>query len=155
MAEITASSRRRLEDDRTFLLALISDQNVRRFLGGVASLEQRRVAVSNYLAFNTEGTTWIVENGSRQIGLISIGQHQDGAGTELSYQFHPDFWGRGYAAEAAKAVKDYFLDQRGRQALVAETQTANVASRHLLEALGMKELRRLKRFGAEQILYIL
>lgn len=142
-------------DDETFIFALISDENVRKFLGGVVPPNQRRDAVSKYLAFETEGTMWVVENGSRQIGLISIAQHRDGEGSELSYQFHPDFWGLGYASEAALAVRDYFLNLRSPQILVAETQAANAASRRLLEVLGMRELRRVERFGAEQVLYIL
>jgi len=143
--------------DRYFIAALISDEKARRFLGGVSSLEQREAAVSHYLTPEVGEIVWMVETvvASQQIGLISISRHQDGEGTELSYQFHPDSSGRGYAIEAATAVRDYVINDLGSRNLVAETQEANQASRRLLERLGMRELRRLERFGAEQVIYIL
>ncbi|NTF46139.1 GNAT family N-acetyltransferase [Rhizobium rhizogenes] len=145
------------DHDRRFIVALISDEKVRRFLGGVSSFEQREAAVSHYLTADVGEVVWMVETvvASQQIGLISISRHQDGDGTELSYQFHPDSSGRGYAIEAATAVKDYVINDLGRRDLVAETQEANHASRRLLEKLGMRELRSLERFGAKQIIYIL
>ncbi len=146
-----------VDPDRPFIMALISNEEVRRFLGGASSLEQRKAAVSHYLAPDVGEIAWIVEtvDASQQIGLISISRHQDGEGAELSYQFHPDIWGLGYAIEATVAVREYAINHLGRQNLVAETREANHASRRLLERLGMRELRRLERFGAEQIIYIL
>ncbi|NTG90862.1 GNAT family N-acetyltransferase [Agrobacterium rhizogenes] len=146
-----------VHDDKHFIVALISDEKVRRFLGGVSPFEQRKAAASHYFAHDVEKTVWMVETvvASQQVGLISISRHQDGEGTELSYQFHPDTWGSGYAIEATTAVRNYVINYLGRRELVAETQEANHASRRLLEKLGMRELRRLERFGAEQVIYIL
>jgi [ribosomal protein S5]-alanine N-acetyltransferase len=71
----------------------------------------------------------------------------------LSYEFHPDAWGHGYATEATRRALDFALNDLAFERLIAETQTANSASCRLLERLGMKEERRIQRFGAEQAIY--
>lgn len=99
---------------------------------------------------------WLVETREAQhpIGLIFISHHADGEDYELSYQFHPDAWGFGYATEAAKRVIEFASRDLQLKRLIAETQSTNAASRRLLERLGMKEVRRLHRFGAEQVIYV-
>ncbi|WP_369076619.1 GNAT family N-acetyltransferase, partial [Rhizobium sp.] len=73
------------------------------------------------------------------IGIVSISVHKDGEDSELSYEFHPDAWGHGYATEATRRALDFALNDLAFERLIAETQTANSASCRLLERLGMKE----------------
>ncbi|MFK0165526.1 GNAT family N-acetyltransferase [Rhizobium sp. NPDC090279] len=145
-----------LSTDRAFVGELIAREEVRRFLGGPVSIAQREAAISGYFTFEEGEVVWLVETkDSRQpLGLISISRHRDGHDRELSYQFHPDAWGLGYATEAARRVLDYALRDLQLKRLIAETQSTNFASRRLLERVGMREARRLYRFGAEQIIYV-
>ena len=144
-----------LERDWTFLIALASDKSVRRFLGGVMPLTQREMNAAQLLVPSEEEIVWIAETLSpvREIGLITILPHHDGDWREISYQFHPDLWGRGFAIEALAAIIEFAFNHLNDQVLVAETQSANLASRRLLQRLGMSELRRLSRFGSDQIIY--
>jgi ribosomal-protein-alanine N-acetyltransferase len=87
------------------------------------------------------------------VGMVSLGVHHDGTDTEISYLLLPEWWGQGYAKEAVRAVVDLALGDLGLPRVVAETQTANVASCRLLESLGMRLERRVERFGAEQAIY--
>lgn len=60
----------------------------------------------------------------------------------LVYGIHPDFCGQGYATEAARAVLDYALRELGFSNIKADVDEPNMASRRVLEKLGMKQLKR-------------
>ena len=141
--------------DRAFVKALLTDDDVRRFLGGPIPAARLESAVSAYFVSRNEAMAWLVESkDTRQLlGLISISDHVDGRNFELSYQFRTESWGSGFATEAAKRILQYAQEDLQLDRLIAETQAANTASRRLLERIGMKEARRLYRFGAEQVIY--
>lgn len=65
----------------------------------------------------------------------------------------PHWWGQGLAKEAVQVIINHGLDELSQNIIVAETQLANIASRKLLEKLGMQEIKRVHRFGSEQIIY--
>jgi ribosomal-protein-alanine N-acetyltransferase len=84
--------------------------------------------------------------------MVFLGQ-EAADGLALSYQFHPDTWGRGVAQEACRAVLGYAQTGQLSETVFAETQAANKRSRRLLQALGFEESKKYKKFGAPQILY--
>ena len=55
---------------------------------------------------------------------------------ELGYEVNPDFWGRGYATEAAAAMVQFGLDTLGLQQVTSWCIADNVASARVLERLG-------------------
>ncbi len=59
--------------------------------------------------------------------------------TEIGWHFHPDFWGRGYAAEAASTVLHHGFAQ-GLQRVVAVTHLQNVRSQRVCGRIGMRHL---------------
>lgn len=87
------------------------------------------------------------------IGVISLDIHHDGKSKEVSYQLLPKWWGAGYATELVKEMIHYAFNELNLNVVVAETQTANVASCRLLEKLGMELKETVQRFGAEQAIY--
>lgn len=87
------------------------------------------------------------------IGLVELGPHKDGTDYEISYQFDPNFWGKGFASEAIQAIIRHALNESGLGRIIAETQSANSASCRLLRKQGMIEVERVERFGAEQIIF--
>ncbi|MDH3734740.1 MAG: GNAT family N-acetyltransferase, partial [Gemmatimonadota bacterium] len=56
---------------------------------------------------------------------------------QLLYGLAPDFWGRGLATEAARAVVDYAFEQLDFEVVVAATDVPNVSSVRVMERLGM------------------
>jgi ribosomal-protein-alanine N-acetyltransferase len=144
-----------LPTDITFIMNLIGDERVRLYLGGAVPEERREEAAEGYFRAKAGEVVWLVEvKVSRQpLGLVFISHHKDGNDSELSFMFDSNLWGLGYATEAAQRVLDHATREIGITKLIAETQSANSASRALLERLGMSEDRRLHRFGAEQIIY--
>ena len=79
-----------------------------------------------------------------QVGLgrvSSVGLDGGGAGYELGYRLCPEFWGRGYASEAAKALVDFAFAEYAVPRIVATTMTVNVGSRRVLENAGLRLVR--------------
>ncbi|MGX1885192.1 GNAT family N-acetyltransferase [Streptomyces sp. NPDC055287] len=110
---------------------------VRRYLGGpVAEQTVRRrgeACVGAPGAFSVVG-----QDGGAVVGLVTVEPGARDGRTEVSYQFLPEYWGRGYAREAVAAAVGWasVAVPDGPAGVVAVTQEANAASRRLLEALG-------------------
>ena len=136
-------------------LTLLIGAEVRRYLGGAIPverfLEQMRQSTreSNTLHF-----TVFIKNTNARIGLITVAPHHNPADTEISYMFLPEYWGNGYARESVKAALDFCGRELKLKRVVAETQTANLRSRNLLEKLGYHAESKIERFGAEQTIYV-
>jgi RimJ/RimL family protein N-acetyltransferase len=58
---------------------------------------------------------------------------------EIGWTLHPDFAGRGYAAEAARAVLGLAFDRIGLHRVYAELDARNHASAALARRIGMRE----------------
>ncbi|CDN52985.1 Toxin-antitoxin system, toxin component, GNAT family [Neorhizobium galegae bv. officinalis bv. officinalis str. HAMBI 1141] len=144
------------ERDLAQLVALRTDPHVRRYLGGPVSTEQSEARATLVISESGSHAVWAVHLKAvapNCIGLVHIGPHHDEPDPELSYEFSPTVWGKGIAMEALQAVLTHAFDSLGHTRLVSETQAANLASRRLLERLGMKSEKTLERFGAEQVIY--
>jgi ribosomal-protein-alanine N-acetyltransferase len=90
------------------------------------------------------GRHWIVakENGAglgfaetKYVGDTYAGVSPDEV--EIGWMLRPAVWGRGYATEAGIAVRDEAFERLGLEGIVAVHHPANVASRRVMEKLGM------------------
>lgn len=75
--------------------------------------------------------------GDKVIGNIYLGKGEFGK-YEIGYVFNRNYWHKGYASEAAKAVADYAFDALGARKLSAGCDKKNPASSKLLERIGLK-----------------
>ncbi|WP_299609485.1 GNAT family N-acetyltransferase [uncultured Tateyamaria sp.] len=141
--------------DFWFFYKILGSACVRLYLGGPVPRRQRFPRFKRYLTCPSNTGVWVVSLTERNqsIGLVELGLHKDGKDYEISYQFAPDFWGMGFATEAIREVVRHALDEAGLRRIIAETQGANSASCRLLRELGMVEVERVQRFGAEQIIF--
>ena len=57
---------------------------------------------------------------------------------DIGFALAEQYWGKGYAIEAARAVMDYGLASLGHSRIVAITSASNGASIRLLEKLGLR-----------------
>lgn len=55
---------------------------------------------------------------------------------DLGYRFLPEYWGKGYASEAAKASIEYGFKELNLDVIYADVHHENAASHHLLKKLG-------------------
>ena len=72
---------------------------------------------------------------------------------EVAYTLHRPFWGRGYATEAAIAVRDAAFDRWRFDRVISLIQPANRTSRRVAERVGMRPGRRVQFHELEHIVY--
>lgn len=137
-----------------FFCTLVADKKVRQYLGGVPTEEHIEKRINHYLS-DSEDEFWIVqENQTGEfIGLISINQLNTLHEGEISYEFHPNWWGRGYAIETVLKVIEHTFSHGDYEKLVAITQSKNASSKKLLKSIGMQFIETKVMFGEEQSIY--
>jgi RimJ/RimL family protein N-acetyltransferase len=57
---------------------------------------------------------------------------------DIGYELAPDEWGKGYATEAARAMRNYGFEVLGAHRVWATCVADNVGSAHVLEKLGLR-----------------
>ncbi|AJF63573.1 GNAT family N-acetyltransferase [Streptomyces vietnamensis] len=129
---------------------LWTDPEVRRHLGGpvidsVIRIRQRRIVGAAGFHAVVRAEDGVV------LGLVTVEAAGRGGETEVSYQFLPEHWGRGYAREAVGAAVARALE--AAPSVVAVTQEANHRSRRLLEAVGLEHAESFVEWDAHQVLY--
>lgn len=137
------------------LRELYSNPLTRKYLGGPRNPEHFEKDFTAFFQTHSQSPYWIIETQSTGafIGEVSLGLHHNGKEVEISYQLHPEQWGKGLASEAIQTVLEYAFTQCKLSSVLAETQTQNRASCRLLEKLGFSLRETLQRFEAEQSLY--
>lgn len=58
---------------------------------------------------------------------------------ELRYGVHGNYWGKGVAAEAARAVMQWAASEKGVRRFIAETEKTNTRSGKVLQKMGFRE----------------
>ena len=76
-----------------------------------------------------------------------------GPDVELGYTLARGVWGRGYATELGRALVEHAFGQLRVSRVVAQVEPANLASRRVLEKLGMSERELRTAYGRPHLLY--
>ncbi len=96
-------------------------------------------------------TVFLIEHDYTPIGMVGIDWHEP-AGPELGYWLGVDYWGQGFATEAARAAIDFTFEEFDVDVLKSGARVANPASRNVLEKCGFQwngvELHRFKSLGS-------
>jgi ribosomal-protein-alanine N-acetyltransferase len=78
-------------------------------------------------------------NNQTPIGLIGLSNCSDKfKNAELWFKLAPEYWGKGYTAEAALALLEFGFTQLSLHRIEAGVATENTASIRILEKIGMK-----------------
>ena len=131
------------EADIAAIAALWADAEVTRYMGGARDLaEVRRLLMDGLSEPRSPLDLWpVVEKSSGLVvghcGLLP--KEVDGRDeVELVYVIAAGYWGRGYATEAAVAIRDYAFGALGVERLVSLVDRENVASERVALKLGME-----------------
>lgn len=68
---------------------------------------------------------------------------------EIGYLIHRDYWRRGYAYEAAEAVREYAFNELGQSSVIALIRPINTPSQGVARKLGMKPVKLVLHGGLE------
>ncbi|WP_448664435.1 GNAT family N-acetyltransferase [Sphingomonas sp. CJ20] len=137
---------RRWEDrDRSPFHAMCNDPRVMEFLGPHLSREQSDAAIDRQNGFHDlHGYCfWAIERRADGAFLGFCGLKPGAADTpiagdvEIGWRLAPDFWGQGYAREAAQVSLGWGW-AGGIDQVAAITTTGNLRSRGLMTRLGMQ-----------------
>ncbi len=130
-------------EDIELAFSLWGDAEITRFVGGPFSREQvsRRIEKEISTMHSHRAQYW-------PIFLLSSGEFVGAAGLRpykleehvfaLGFYLRREFWRKGLAEEAARAVIEYSFDSLGASRLFAGHHPRNDASRALLTKLGFK-----------------
>ncbi len=82
---------------------------------------------------------WAIEHEGHMIGTIGAYDcDQDKNQIEVGFSIERASWGKGYAAEALRAVLEYLTVQEGIARVTAWCASDNIASKRTLEKAGMR-----------------
>jgi RimJ/RimL family protein N-acetyltransferase len=132
--------------DLEAMLILFGDAEVMRYGDGAQSPQWVRSWLRRRLdeAHQHSGIgPWaVIEKASSETigycGLFYFPDINGQAETEIGYRLARPFWGRGYATEAARAVRDYAFSTLGISRLITIIDPHNVASIRVAEKIGMR-----------------
>ena len=152
-------------DDAEALLALYSDPEAMRFIGGVHPDLDTGVVLERWLErwdangfghFAVErredgrllGRTGIIAWDTRRWQVTTIAEAGEHAQPELGWAFARDYWGNGYATEAARAARCWARNERGLGRLISVIHPDNLPSQRVAVRLSAEPAETVNLFDA-------
>lgn len=135
-------------EDAPFILRLLNEPSFIQHIAdkGVRTLEQAEAYLQGgpmaSQALNGHGL-WAVlrKSDGALLGMCGLIKRPAFTEIDLGYAFLPEFWGRGYAREAARGCLDWGHDAMGLRQVIAFVSPRNEASVRLLITLGFHFVR--------------
>jgi RimJ/RimL family protein N-acetyltransferase len=132
-------------DDAEALFKIYSNPELYRFTGSdpFPDVETTRRYMEEYfINYQKEYgfCVWaVVEKASgKLVGTCGLGYFDGRPELGLGYWFDPEYWGRGYATEAARACVEYAFHKLNVPELASMTHSQNKASQRVLEKAGFR-----------------
>jgi len=145
--------------DSNAMVAIYCDPDVMRFVpGGALSDEEAvRAMLESYASVQAEPgfSSWAVveRQAGRLIGDVGFGIFQPTGDIELGYTLARDWWGGGYATEAARACLTAALTHLIAPRIIAVVDAENEASMRVPERIGMTRLESIEAYGRHHALF--
>jgi RimJ/RimL family protein N-acetyltransferase len=129
------------EDDWRALHKYYSDEACMKYTVGRALTEgetwRAMAAMIGHWQLRRYGSYALEEKSSRQvIGVAGLDYPNDWPEPEIKWGLIRDFWGRGYASEAVRAIKKMWIDYLPELPLISLIHPNNTNSVNLAKAVG-------------------
>jgi RimJ/RimL family protein N-acetyltransferase len=131
--------------DAEFILALLNEPSFIQNIGdrGVRTLNDARAYILDRLVASYKNHGFgmylvILRESGASTGLCGLVRRDGLDDVDIGYAFLPHYWSKGYATEAALAVKEYAKNSIGLKRLVGITDPDNIGSSRVLEKLGLR-----------------
>ena len=144
-------------EDAGFILELLNEPSFIRNIGdrGVRTMEGANSYILNgpvaSYAKNGFGLYLVkLKETAESIGMCGLIKRDTLEDVDIGYAYLPRFWSKGYAVEAAQAVKEYAKNVVGLNRLVAIVDPENAGSMRVLEKIGL-QFERMVRLAEDDI----
>ena len=87
------------------------------------------------------------------IGWGGLQHFNHGDEIEVGYAFAQAYWGQGFATELASACVQFGFNQLGLNRIIAVADEANMASRRVMEKIGMRHEKDIVHYGHPCVYY--
>ena len=131
-------------DDAAFILTLLNEPSFIRYINdkNVRNLEDARQYIDNgpmaSYARNGFGLYLVeLKNSGVPIGMCGLLKREELPDADIGFAFMPEFWCKGFAFEAARAVMTDARERLGLKRILAIVMPDNTTSIKLLKKLGM------------------
>ncbi len=147
---ILTTQRQRLrtftQADAAWLLEALNEPSFIEQVGDrqIRSVDQALVYLDQHLHahYQQHGYgMWLCERllDQRPIGMCGLVRRETLDAPDIGYAYRPEFWGQGYAIEAARATAAAARSMTGSDRLLGITSSDNIASMKVLKQLGMQD----------------
>ncbi len=130
--------------DAPFILRLLNEPSFLRYIGDrdVRTVDDARAYIEKgpIASYRAHGFgLWLAQlrQDGTPIGMCGLLKRDTLADVDIGFAYLPEYWGRGYALEAATAVMEHGQRVLGIPRIVAIVSPDNVASIRLLGKLGL------------------
>jgi ribosomal-protein-alanine N-acetyltransferase len=132
------------EDDVDLMAQLFANADFMRFsLGVFTKREQTKVFIQKVIGWDRAEMpsqfAVIIRSNGTLAGYCGFFHHPEHGidDVEIGYRLHPDYWNRGFATEAARAVRDHGFRDWKLARVISLVHPENIPSRRVAEKNGM------------------
>lgn len=149
------------EGDRELYARMCADPEVMRYLPKALTREESDAQIDRFIChWNERGYgLWAVkekESGDF-VGFIGLLYQEDWTAseykTEVGWRLDKGFWGRGYATEGAVEAIRFGFEDVGLEGITSICDPRNIASRRVMEKIGMDFIGEVFWRGYEDVFY--
>ncbi|AJS58566.1 GNAT family N-acetyltransferase [Paenibacillus sp. IHBB 10380] len=121
------------------VLEYTSDSNVMKYLpDGIFTEQDAKDFVNNNMNENAEKFAVILNDGNVLIGHMVFHQWYGENTYEVGWVLHPNYYNKGFATEAARAIVKYAFEKENIHRIIATCQPQNIPSYRIMEKIGMR-----------------
>jgi len=146
-----------VESDVDEIFAMRSDEEIMRFIrepqGRSESLDWIKLVSARWDTEKLGFCAVIEKETDKFLGWCGIWRLRETNELEVGYAIEKAYWGKGFATEAAEKFIEYAFENIKPDKIVAVAEPKNLASRRVMEKLGMKFVKIAKFYERELVQY--
>jgi RimJ/RimL family protein N-acetyltransferase len=147
-------------NDATFIVQLLNEESFIRCIGdkNVRSIADannylNNGPISSYKHYDFGLNLVLLKETETPIGMCGLLKRPELNHPDLGYALLPEFWGKGFAIEAAKAILEEEVVTHTTNKILAITSPDNSSSNRLLKKVGFSFKETIELYGLQNNLY--
>lgn len=147
--------------DAKYILAQLNEAS---FIQSIADKQVRSIEdaqnylikgpIASYQKFGFGLNIILLKQNGMPIGMCGLVTRSELEHPDIGYAFLPNYWGKGYATEASKAVLDDAITKHKLKTILGVTFPENQSSNSLLSRIGFNQTGSVELYGSINNLYM-